>query len=61
MATGVTVGVADGAVGLAEGVDDGEKAGSTVTTDEKVTRSPSAVTNASVERMADTAAPGVEE
>ena len=37
MATGVTVGVAEGAVGLAEarGVDDGEKTGST--TDEKVT------------------------
>jgi hypothetical protein len=59
LATGVTVGVADGAVGLAEGVDDGEKTGST--TDEKVTRSPSAVTSASVERTADTAVPGVEE
>ena len=58
-ATGVTVGVADGAVGLEDGVGDGDKIGSV--TDINVTRKPSIVAATSVEKTADTCVSGVEE
>ena len=58
-ATGVTVGVADGAVGLEDGVGDGDKIGSV--TDINVTKKPSIVAATSVEKTADTCVSGVEE
>ena len=51
--------MADGAVGLEDGVGDGDKIGSV--TDINVTRKPSIVAATSVEKTADTCVSGVEE